>query len=245
MSLNFLRALAQRIGLVSSSVGVLLLLGCGAATVTPTRVASESLAKPDRVLVSNFAVTPDDVDLDRGVGPHVMRAAGSETQTDEEIQVGRVVAQKLTESLVQELRAQGIPASPATEAAPAGPTTASIKGRFQRIDQGDRTMRTLVGFGLGASQVRTYVQIFQGAGPEMRLVAEGETSTQSNLKPGLGPMLGLGAVTGGLAVAGAVGGTATIANEAVFATVQQDAKRTATQIAERIGDYYRRQGWTY
>jgi hypothetical protein len=29
----------------------------------------------------------------------------------------------------------------------------------------------------------------------------------------------------------------TIANEAVFATVQQDAKHTATQIADRIADH--------
>jgi hypothetical protein len=29
----------------------------------------------------------------------------------------------------------------------------------------------------------------------------------------------------------------TIGNEAVFATVQQDAKHTATQIADRIADY--------
>jgi hypothetical protein len=37
----------------------------------------------------------------------------------------------------------------------------------------------------------------------------------------------------------------TIANEAVFATVQQDAKHTATQIADRIADYWRSQGWIY
>jgi hypothetical protein len=35
----------------------------------------------------------------------------------------------------------------------------------------------------------------------------------------------------------------TIANEAVVATVQQDAKRTATQIT--IANYYSRQGWLY
>jgi hypothetical protein len=58
-------------------------------------------------------------------------------------------------------------------------------------------------------------------------------------------LFGCGAATGGLAVAGAIGGTTTIANEAVFATVQQDAKRTATQIADRIADYYRTQGWSY
>jgi hypothetical protein len=58
-------------------------------------------------------------------------------------------------------------------------------------------------------------------------------------------LFGRGAATGAPAVAGAIGGTTTIANEAVFATVQQDAKRTATQIAARIAGYYRTQGWTY
>jgi len=221
------------------------LFGCGAATVTPTRYATIDLPKPDRVLVYDFAVTPEEVDLDRGLGPMVLRQVGSETQTQEEIRLGHAVAKALTESLVEQLRKQGINAYRAADAASPGPTTASIKGRFVRIDQGDRSMRTVIGFGLGASQVRTHVRIYQGAGSAMRLVAEAETSTQSNLKPGLGPMLGLGAVTGGLAVAGAVGGTTTIANEAVFATVQKDAERTATQIAQRIGDYYRRRGWTY
>jgi hypothetical protein len=50
-------------------------------------------------------------------------------------------------------------------------------------------------------------------------------------------------VAGTLAVAGAVGGTSTIVNETVFATVQADAKRTSTEVAERIADYYRHQGW--
>ena len=245
---TLLNSMSQFNGIVQgivSSACVLVLFGCGASTVTPTRYAAYNLPKPDRVLVYDFAVTPEEVDLDRGLGPTVMREVTSGSQTQEEIQLGHAVAKALTESLVEDLRQQGINAYRAVDAAPPGPTTASVKGRFMRIDQGDRSMRTIIGFGLGASQVRTHVQIYQGGGPEMRLVAEGDTSTQSNLKPGLGPMLGLGAVTGGLAVAGAVGGTTTIANEAVFATVQNDAKRTAKEIAQRIGNYYRRQGWIY
>ncbi len=224
---------------------MLLVFGCGPSTVTPTQYPLGQFPKPDRILVYDFAVTPADVDLDRGVTPTVLRAVDSQPQTEEEIQVGRLVAQKLTESLVQDLLARGLPAARGADAPPPGPTTASIKGRFLRIDQGDRTMRTLIGFGLGASQVRTFVQIYQGAGPDMKLVAEAETSTESNLKPGVGVMLGLGAATGGLAVAGAIGGASTIANEAVFATVQQDAKRTAAQITDRIANYYQMQGWLY
>jgi hypothetical protein len=223
----------------------LVLFGCGQSTVTSTRYVPMNLPMPDRVLVYNFAVTPEEVDLDRGLGPTVLRQVTSKGQSQEEIKLGHAVANALTNSLVEDLRKQGINAYRAANAAPPGPTTASVKGRFMRIDQGDRSMRTIIGFGLGASQVRTHVQIYQGAGRRMRLVAEGDTVTKSNLKPGLGPMLGLGAVTGGLAVAGAVGGTTTIANEAILATVQHDAERTAKEIAQRIGNYYRQRGWAF
>ena len=74
----------------------------------------------------------------------------------------------------------------------------------------------LVGFGI-ARQVFTHVRIFQGTGLRLGLVAEADVATKSNLQSGLGPLL--------------------------EDTVQADAKRTATEIAERIADYYRRQGW--
>jgi hypothetical protein len=60
------------------------------------------------------------------------------------------------------------------------------KGAIERNQPGDRTMRTMIGFDLGASQVRTHVQVFQRARPDMRLVAEAETSRQSNMNPAWG-----------------------------------------------------------
>lgn len=138
-------------------VGLLLIIGlqvagCGSATVTPTRRATGTLPKPDRVLVYDFAVTPDDVSLDRGIGTKAMRGSGSAAQTAEEIRIGRTVAQALSKNLVKELRNLGINAHHASQARPPKNTTASIKGRFLRIDQGNRTARTMVGFGLGGSQ---------------------------------------------------------------------------------------------
>ena len=203
------------------SVGVpwlaaLLLAGCATATVTPTFRTTDGPARPDRLLVYDFAVTPDELEIKGGLDPQASGGIGTEAQTREDIQVGQAFAKALTDSLVQELRNRGIEAYRATGAAPAGPNTASIKGRFLRTGQG--VGNTLIGFGLRGGQVRARIQIFQGTGVNLGLVAEAETVTPSSLKPGLGPMLG--------------------------ATVEADAKRTATEIAERIADYYRRQGWT-
>jgi hypothetical protein len=201
------------------------------------------LPKPDRVLVYDFAVTPDDVALDRGIGKKAIRGSGSAAQTAEEIRVGRAVARALSKNLVKELRNRGINAHHASQARPPENTTASIKGRFLRIDQGNRSARTMVGFGLGGTQVRTLIQFYQGAGRNTRLVGEAKTSTKSNLKPGLGVMLGVGAAAGTLAMAGAVGGTTTVASETVLATVEADAKRMAKAVAERVANFYRKRGW--
>ena len=215
--------------LVLTGLGVLLLSGCAKATVSATRPTAGNVARPDRVIVHDFAVTPRDVGLDRGLGPRAAREVSAGPQSE----------------LVQNLRDHGINAARAGEKGSPGPTTASVTGEFLRIDQGDRTLRTMVGFGLGGSELRTRIHIYQGAGRSARLVAEGETSTQSGLKPGIGVMLPLGAAAGTAATAAVVSGSTTIAGEAFFATVEADARRTAEAVAERIGDYYRRQGWAW
>jgi hypothetical protein len=46
---------------------MLLLSGCATTSVTPTFPASRGLPQPDRVIVYDFAVTPEDIDLDPGV----------------------------------------------------------------------------------------------------------------------------------------------------------------------------------
>ncbi len=159
--------------LVLTGLGVLLLSGCAKATVSATRPTAGNVARPDRVIVHDFAVTPRDVGLDRGLGPRAAREVSAGPQSEEEVRVGQAVARALSDKLVQNLRDHGINAARAGEKGSPGPTTASVTGEFLRIDQGDRTLRTMVGFGLGGSELRTRIHIYQGAGRSARLVAEG------------------------------------------------------------------------
>jgi hypothetical protein len=196
-------------------LAAVLFSSCQATTVTPTFSTGDTLVRPDRVLVYDFAVTPGEFEIKYGSDAQSSRAISSQAQASEDIQVGKAFAKVLTDNLVEELRSRGIDSYRASEASPPERDTASIKGRFVRTSKTDRT--TLTGFDLGDGQVRTNIQILQGTGSTLRVVAEADTSTSSNLKPGLGP--------------------------ALDAAIKGDAKRTASHVAEKIADYYKRQGW--
>jgi hypothetical protein len=200
-------------------LSALLFAGCAKATTPSTRSAAAGLPQPDRIIVHDFAVTAADVALDRGQGPRMMRDTGSGAQSEEEVQIGRAVTKALTDNLIKNLREHGVDAQRATEAAPPGTTTVSIVGEFHRVSQGDGRKRTMIGLGLGTSEVRTRVQIYQGAGTNVKLIAESATKTSGSLKPGMAIMLPLGA------------------------EVEADARGTAEAVVQRIGDSYQLRGW--
>lgn len=182
-----------------------LFAGCAETTLTPTFRTTRGLSRPDRVLVFDFAVTPEEAGAER--------RSGAAVQTEEDIRVGKALAQSISADLVSELRSRGIEAARAADSAPPGETTASVRGRFLRADGGDGTSNT-VGFTLRDSRVRTRVQLFQGTGLKLQLVGEGETVTPSGLRPGV-----------------------------AAANIDADAKRIALALAERIAGYYRQEGW--
>jgi Domain of unknown function (DUF4410) len=144
----------------------------------------------------------------------IERRSGSAVQTEEDVQVGKALARALSVNLVSELRRRGIEADRAGDTDRAGETTASVRGAFLRTDSASAT-NVPVGFTLRGGQVRTRVLLFQGTGLKLQTVGEGETVTASGLKPG----------------------------RAGEAAIDADAKRTAEVLAERIGGYYRREGW--
>jgi hypothetical protein len=196
-------------------LAALLLAGCAETTVAPTIRAAEGLPPPDRMLVYDLAVTPSELEIVGSQDPQAAGGTGSQAQSEADIRAGKAFAKSLTDSLVEELRRAGIDAHRASESGAPGLNTASVKGRFLRRSQKDGS--TLVGFGLGGGAVRARFQIFQGTGLNLRLVAETDITTPSNLKPTPGSTLD--------------------------AAIAADAKKTAGQMANRIAEYYRREGW--
>ena len=196
-------------------LAALLLAGCAETSVAPTIRPAEGLPPPDRMLVYDLAVTPSELEIIGSQDPQAAGGTGSQAQSEADIRTGKAFAKSLTDSLVEELRRGGIDAHRASESGAPGLNTASVKGRFLRRSQKDGS--TLIGFGLGGGEVRARFQIFQGAGLNLRLVAEADITTPSNLKPTPGSTLD--------------------------AAIAADAKKTAGQMANRIAEYYKREGW--
>jgi hypothetical protein len=215
-----------------------LLSGCAKAKVEPTVRASQWFPKPDMIVVNNFAVDPRDVQLDRGLLAKTMRDDGNRTPNAEETQVGKIVSDKLATTLIEELRNEGIPAvRPGPQIKPTD-TTVTLNGEFLTVDQGNQTARVWVGFGLGGSELRTRIQATQNG----QLLAQADTRTKSSLKPGMLTSAGASAAAeSGTAVA--VGAATTGLNEAFFATVEADARRTAKEVAKKIKEAYQERGW--
>jgi len=224
-------SLMRRCVLIAGCVFVSGLLGCSSAKVVVNRGPAKHRPMPNAVMVYDFAVSPNEVGLDRGVASKIKSDSEDYDQTKEEIKVGRIVADALSKYLVAELQKMDIAAFRAKPGSSPTETTLVISGQFLQVDQGNRTVRTLVGFGLGGTELRTRVDAYQGG----ELIAEAYTRSKSGLKPGMAVMAPAGAA--------AVAGGTTVVSEVFLSTVEADARRTAKAVAKEIGKAYVRKGW--
>jgi hypothetical protein len=214
-------------------------LGCAGARVEVGQPAPRDVPQPDFLIVERFAVSPWDVKLDRGLSAKALRGLKERTLNEEEQKVGAAVATVMAEETVRLLRAAGIPAYLDSYAPTATRTTALLQGQFLSVDEGDRTQRVWIGFGLGGSKLQMKVQFLQGG----VVVTEGEVQTTSGLKPGMVASLGVGAAAGGIGMAAAIGGGLAVGSEALLVSVEKDAKRAAKAVSERIIQAYQARDW--
>jgi hypothetical protein len=199
--------------------------------------------RPQEVLIYNFAVSPDEVELDSGLGAKLEEAIKKTPRTDEEKAIGHQVADALANKLVEQIRALGLLAHRATGDVPKTGNLFAIKGQFVSIDEGNRTERAIIGLGLGRTDVATTVQCYDFTNGVKNLAISFETDAKSGRKPGLAESMGVGAITGHLVVASAVGVGGDVASEKLSANVEADAERTANKIAAQLKDYFAGQGW--
>jgi hypothetical protein len=233
----------RALGLVSilglALVGV---AGCGRTSVESVDVKSTSLPRPQLIVVHDFGASASAVALDSAIGARVMESLKGNQEVQDHLKVGQEVAKILTENLVKEIGRLGIPAVAAADATPAAGPTLQIEGQFVTVDEGNRMRRAVIGFGAGASEVRTMVQVFETTGDGRRLVEDFYTTAKSSRKPGFGPMAGMGVAVERAASSAAVSGGITAAT-ARSQTVEGDAKNTADEIVKVLRKFFAEQGW--
>jgi hypothetical protein len=225
----------------------LLLAGCAQTEARLTRdYDGPPLPRPDRVMVHDFAVSPDDVQLDRGLSPRVLGAIQDTSKTSREVAVGRDVAQAISANLVEEIRRRGLPAERAVEPLPySDGNVLLIEGQILSVDEGDRTRRNLIGLGAGRTRIEADAQVLylpEGATAPFTIETF-EAAASSGRKPGMLETMGVGAAADQLATAAVLSGGVSMASEAYVANIEADGARLGKQIAESLVPLFEQQGW--
>lgn len=221
-----------------------ILVGVGCTTVkTVGPYDGGPLPRPDVILVNDFAYSPSQVKLMRGISPDLERAIKGTPRTAQELAVGAKVARVLAEHLVKEIRDMGLPADLAVGEPTTLGNTYAIEGQFLSIDEGNRTERVVVGLGLGRTSVKTLVQLYRDTADGQRLVEQLDATGKSGRKPGMAMMMGVGGLAGNLAVSAAVSATLAAGSERFGATVEADAARMARDVAKKLKAFFVTQAW--
>ena len=108
-----------------------------------------------------------------------------------------------------------------------------IEGRFDRVNQGSRMLRSVVGFGFGGTKMDTSVLVYDLSGPKPRPFLLIETTGGSNAAPGA-----IGTVTYFMSGVTALGSAANLL-EGVRSGVTFDTIRTTREVAATVGYYSR------
>ncbi len=231
---------------------VFLFVGCASVETHTSPVSSgERLVKPDRLLIYDFAVSPEQVQLDEGITRDVSETVqGKEgiPKTQKELELGRRVARSLTENLVKELGKYGILAERASGPPPTKSNVYFVKGRFVSIDEGSMTQRMVIGFGMGRSVVRAEGKIYQPTAQGPRLVGLFDSEVKSGRKPGMGPMIGVGAAAGRIATSAAISGGIGVVSETTnvlpfSASLEANVQKMAKDLARKAARGWVKRGW--
>ena len=226
--------------LVPCLLAMVVVAGCASTKVTNRQqLVTGPLPRPNMIWVANFAATAADV-------PPGSAFAGQTTdasQTPEEIATGQQLGAEIASQLVQEIQGMGMPAALAGTGTLPQINDIVIRGYLVSVHEGSTAERVAIGFGAGASSLKTAVEGFEMTAQGLRKIGSGEIDAGGGKTPGaaLG-VVGLLAtanpagliISGGMKVYGEASGSS---------KVEGRAKATAKEIADVLKKRFQQQGW--
>jgi len=203
----------------------------------------ETLPRPEKVLIHDFVVPVDGVTTDESIAGHLHRDIMLHRGVDEDSSpdaLARRVQAAFTKTLTKELKKVNMPVagSPAQRGSMSdGSLVGSelvMDGEFVAIHEGDKAKRIMIGFGRGASDIKTHVTVSAFVQNHPMVILELNLSSESGKKPGAVATMGVGS----LAVGAATGGISDRRS-----TVEADASRMATLVAKQLEVFMTDQKW--
>ncbi len=192
---------------------VLTLSGCASVSVKESAFSptTQKIVTPSRIFVRPFLISPNALRVDR---------EGAELRQFEQ-EFSDQFADKLTERLSKYIA----PAQKVTDTAPIRAQNAwLVEGQFDRVNQGSRFLRSVVGFGAGGTKTETTVFVYDINKDKKRLIAKIQTTGGSNAAPGA-------------IFSGPFGAAPRLIITATTAGLSADARRTARMITATLSEY--------
>jgi hypothetical protein len=228
--------------LASFLLAVLFVTGCASTQITDQQsFMTGPIPRPGNIWVYDFAAHPADV-------PAESALAGKtddhpQPQTAEQIAEGRKLGAEMASQLVTEIRAMGMPAQVASTGTQPQINDIVIRGYLLSIYEGSVAKRVAIGFGAGASELKTAVEGFQMTANGLRKIGSGDVNAGGGKSPGAA----VGAATL-IATANPAGliissGMKVYGEESGSSTVEGRARQTAKEIADQLKIKFQEQGW--
>ncbi|HWY31970.1 MAG TPA: DUF4410 domain-containing protein, partial [Candidatus Acidoferrum sp.] len=147
--------------------------------------------------------------------------------------------------LVDQIRAMGMWAVPASMGFQPRVNDLVIRGYLVSINEGSATKRVAIGFGSGASQLETAVEVFQMT--SRGLVKLGSATVNSGGSKTPGAALGVAAFVATANPAGLIisGGMKAYGEASGSSKVEGRGAATAKEIASELKKRFQQQGWIY
>jgi Domain of unknown function (DUF4410) len=225
------------------AIALIAAVGCATTDVTERDTyRGPKLARPDRILVYDFAAAPGDLPTWSQV--RGLHHASSTPRTAEEIAAGRELGAGAATHLVARIREMGLPAVRAAAAPAPRNGDIALVGHFESIDEGSALKRVVIGFGSGTAELTTQMEGYLKTEHGMRRLGAGELESGGGGKyPGLVVPIIVTVATAnpiGLIVGGAVKAQGELSGRT---TIEGTAKRTADAIAAELREAFQKQGW--
>ncbi|MGO9001647.1 MAG: DUF4410 domain-containing protein [Limisphaerales bacterium] len=221
---------------------LLVATGCASTKVTSQEtLVTGQLPWPGNILVYDFAATPADVPADSALAgqPDLDRTP----QTDQQIGEGRLLGAEIAAELVGRIHGLGMPAQRVWAGTTPQLNNIVIRGYLISVNEGSTTKRVTIGFGYGASELRTAVEFYQMTAQGLRKLNSDTLDSGGSKFPGAA----LGAATfivtanpAGLIVGS---GMKVYGETSGRSKVKGRAEATAKEIAKVLKQRFQEQGW--
>jgi len=214
--------------------------GCASTKVTNReQLVTGQVPRPGTIWVYDFAATAADVPA----GSAFAGQAADASQTPEEIATGQQLGAEIATQLVQQIQSMGMPAARGGAGTMPQINDLVIRGYLVSVTEGSAAERVAIGFGAGASALKTAVEGFQMTAQGLRKLGSGTVDAGGGKSPGAA----LG-VVGLLATANPAGliissGVKVYGEASGSSKVEGRAKATAKEIADVLKQRFEQQGW--